>query len=234
MLLDVAIERYGLFLEEFLDFGYVVGDVDAYGVVVNFGYANFIAIFEPAELFELLDFFERSLGERGVFEEGVALEDVEAEVLEMADFYFGGGVAEPGDGSAGEVQGVFVKVEDGFHDVGIHDVGGRFYGRGYGGDGGGRIFENGGDGGVDDFGIEERFVALDVDEDLAIDMSGDFGYAFGAGAVLGAGHAGFAAEGFDGLDDAVVVGGDDDASGEFGKLGAFIDALDHGGTSQRY
>jgi hypothetical protein len=223
-----------LFLEEFFDFGYVVGDVHAYGVVVYFGDADFPAIFEPAELLELLDFFEGALRESGVFEKGVALEDVQAQMLEVADFHFGGGIAEPGDGSAGEVQRVFVEVEDGFYDVGIHDVGWSFYGGGDAGDRGGCVFKKGANSGVDDFGVEERFVTLDIHENLAIGVSGNFRNALGAGAVLGAGHAGFAAESFDGLNDAVVIGGDDDAGGELGEFGAFIDALDHGGTSQRY
>ena len=34
-----------LFLEEFFDFGYVFGDVHAYGVVFDFGDADFPAIF---------------------------------------------------------------------------------------------------------------------------------------------------------------------------------------------
>src|ERR1700731_740409 len=52
----------GLFLQQFFDFGYVFGDVYAYGVVVDFGDADFPAIFEPAELLELLDFLEVALG----------------------------------------------------------------------------------------------------------------------------------------------------------------------------
>jgi len=223
-----------LFLEEFFDFGDVFGDVHAYGVVVYFGDADLPAVFQPTKLLELLDFFERALGKGGVFEQGVALEDVQAQMLEVADFHFGGGIAEPGDGSAGEVEGVFIEVEDSFYDVGIHDVGWSFYGGGDAGDRGGSVFKQGADGGIDDFGIEERFVTLNVDENLAIGVSGNFRNAFGAGTVLGAGHAGFAAESFDGLDDAVVIGGDDDAGGELGKFGAFEDALDHGSTSQRY
>jgi hypothetical protein len=152
----------------------------------------------------------------------------------VANFHFGGGIAEPGDGGAGEVQGVFVKVEDGFYDVGIQYVSFIFYGGGHASDGGSCIFEEGADGGVDDFGFEERFVALDVDEDLAIGVSGDLGYAFGAGTMFGAGHARLAAEGFNGFDDAMVIGGDNDAGGKLGKFGAFVDALNHAGTSQRY
>ena len=46
--------------------------------MVDFGDADFPAIFEPAELLELLDFFQGALRECGVFEKGVALEYVEA------------------------------------------------------------------------------------------------------------------------------------------------------------
>jgi len=42
--------------------------------VVYFGYADFPAVFEPAELLEVLDFFEGALRESGVFGQGVALE----------------------------------------------------------------------------------------------------------------------------------------------------------------
>jgi hypothetical protein len=202
--------------------------------VLNFGDSDFPAIFEPAELLELLDFLKGALRKSGVFEKGVTLKNVKAEVFEVADFHFGSGIAEPGDGGAGEVQGVFVEIEDRFYDIGIQDVGGGFYRGGDAGDGSGSVFEKGTDGGIDDFGIEERFVALDIDKNLAIGVSSDFGYALGASAVVRAGHASFAAEGFDRFDDAVVIGGDYDPGGKLRKFGPFVNALDHRSTSQRY
>ena len=149
-------------------------------------------------------------------------------MLHVADFEAALGVANPGDGRAGEVEGVFVEVEDDFDYVGIHDVGGGFDRGGDGGDGGFGVFEEGFDGGVDGGGVEEGLVALDIDEDLACDVGGDFGDALGASAMVGAGHASFAAEGCDGLDNAVVIGGDDDLIDRFGGLGAVVDALNHG------
>ena len=79
-----------------------------------------------------------------------------------------------------------------------------------GGDGSGGFLEKCADGGVDYFGVEEGLVALDVDEDLAAGVGGDFGDALGSGAMVGAGHAGFAAEGFYRRDDTVVIGSDDE------------------------
>ena len=90
---------------------------------------------------------------------------------------------------------------------------GNFDWSGDGGDGGRGFLEKGADGGVDNFRIQQRFVALHVDEDLAIDVGGDFGDPLGSGAVVGAGHAGFAAEGFYSFNDALVIGGHDDAGG---------------------
>lgn len=220
----------GLFLEKGFDAGDVFGDVDADGVVFHFGHANFPAVFEPAELFKLFDFFEGALGEGGVFEQGVALEDVETEVLEVAGLDFSGGVADPRDGGAGEIEGIVVEVEDGLADVGVHDIAGHFDGGGDGGYLGGRLLKDGVYRGVNHFGIEEGFVALDVNENLAAGVGGDFGDAFGAGTVLSAGHARFAAKGLDRLYDAVIVGGDDDVGGHFGELGAFVNAPDHTGT----
>jgi hypothetical protein len=222
-----------LFPEEFFDAGYVFGDVHADGVVLDFGDADFPAVFEPAELFELLDFFEFALGQGGIFKQGVALEDVESEVLPIFHVDLLLGVADPGDRRAGKIEAVAFEIENRFHDVGIHDVAGVADGRGDGGDLGGGLFEERGDGGVDGGWIDERFVALDVDEDVAFLVRGDFGDSFGAGAVVGAGHAGFPTEGANGVDDALIVGGNDDVMDGLGLLGALVDALDHRLASQR-
>jgi len=220
-------------VEEFFDAGYVLGDVHADGVVLDFGYADFPAVFEPAELFELLDFFELALGQRRVLEQGVALEDVEAEVLPVFHVDFLLGVADPRDRRAGEIEAVAFEIENRFHDVGVHDVPGVADGRGDGGDLGGGLFEERGDGSVDGGWVDERFIALDVDEDVACLMRRDFGDAFGAGAVVAAGHAGFAAESANGVDDALVVGGDDDVMDGLGLLGSLVNALDHRLAGQR-
>ncbi len=225
--------RAVLFLEEFFDAFNVGRDVHTYGVVFDFGDANFPAIFEPAELFELLDAFEHTLGERGIFEESVALENVEAEMFQVADLDFAGCVANPRDGCARKVEAIVVEIEDGFHDVGIHDVRGSFDGSGDGGDCRGRLFEKRVYGGVHGSGIEERFVTLYVDEDVAFFMGGDFSDAFSAGAMVGARHASFAAETLDGFYDAFIVGGDNDAMGARGEFGAFVDALNHRLACQR-
>src|SRR5712692_7589780 len=59
--------RAVLFLEKFFDAGDVFGDVHADGVVSDLRDANLPAVFEPAQLFELLDAFELALRQRGVF-----------------------------------------------------------------------------------------------------------------------------------------------------------------------
>ena len=63
-------------MQKFFDAGHVFGDIDAHGVVFYFGDTNLPAIFQPTKLFKLLDFFQFTLGKRGVFEQGVALKDV--------------------------------------------------------------------------------------------------------------------------------------------------------------
>ena len=225
--------RAVLFLEEFFDAGDVFGDVNTYGVVFDFGDANFPAIFQPAELFELLDAFEFALRQSGIFEEGVALEDVEAEVFQVAHLDFGGGIADPGNRGARKIEAVVFEIEDDFYYVGVHDVRGRFDRGGYGGDSRGGLFEQGIDGSVDGYGIEKRLIALDIHEDVALFVKRDFRYALGSGAVVWSRHASLTAEGFHGFHDAFIVGGDNDAAGARGHLGAFIDVLDHGLASQR-
>ena len=65
-----------LFLKELLDASYVFGYIDADGIVFYLGDTNPPAIFQPTELFELLDFLELTPGKSRVFEQGIALEDV--------------------------------------------------------------------------------------------------------------------------------------------------------------
>ncbi len=128
-------------MEEFFYAGYVFGDVYAYGVVVDFGYADFPAIFEPAELLELLDFFEFTLGQSWVFQQGIALENIKTEVLPVFDMDFLLGVADPGNRSAGKIEAVAFEVENCLNNIGIHDVAGVANGRGHGGNLGDRLFE---------------------------------------------------------------------------------------------
>lgn len=220
-------------MEEFFDARNVFRHVHAYGVVHDFRNANLPSIFEPPKLLELFDALEFALGQGGIFEEGVALEDVEAEMLQMADLNFAGGVADPGNRRAREIEAIVVEIEDGFYDIGVHDVGGRLDRGGHRGDRGGGLFEKGIDRGVNGRGIEQGLISLDVYEDVALFVGGDFRHALGAGAVVGAGHAGVAAEAFDSFEDAFIVGGDNDAVGASGELRALVDALNHGLASQR-
>src|SRR5208282_5762811 len=199
-------------LEELLDARDIPGNVDADRVMGNFGDTDAPAVFEPAELFELLDFFELALRESGVFEKGIALENVEAEMLPIIKVNFLLWVAHPGDGSTGKIECVVVEIEHCFDDVRVHNVAGMAGESGHGGDVRGRVFKKRSDGGVDSDGIDQRLVSLNVDEDVAGLVYGHFGDAFGSGAMIGAGHAGFTAERLHGIDDALVVGGDEDAA----------------------
>src|SRR5579862_2422033 len=63
--------------EEFFHSGDVGGDVHAYGVVIGFDYIHAKAVFEPAELFQLLEGLELAGRKRGEFEKSVAAETVE-------------------------------------------------------------------------------------------------------------------------------------------------------------
>src|SRR5271170_6889787 len=126
------------------------------------------------------------------------------------------GVADPGDGGAGEIEGLAVEILDDFDDVGIHYLAGE----GDSGTGCGKldgiVVGHGGGDGVDGAGVYERLVALHVDIDVGGDVGGDFGDAVGSGAVVWSGQNGLGPEGFDGGFDAGICGGDDDARREGG------------------
>lgn len=203
-------------------------NVDADGFVVNLDGADFVAVLEPSKLFELLKALELAGRKSGEVDEGVAAAGVHADVLEVAGGDVLAGVADPGDGSAGEVEAVLFEIEDYFDDVGIHDFVNLPDGRAGRSDGYGGVFLKHFYKGVDGGGIGERFVALNVDVDFGVEMGGDFGDALGAAVMVAAGHHGLAIEILDGFEDALVVGGYDDFIDGLCFADLFVDALDHG------
>ena len=80
---------------------------------------------------------------------------------------------------------------------------------------------------VDHLRLDERHVALDVHDDVAGQIRGDFGDPIGAGAVRPVGHPHDAAEALDGLRNPRVIGGDDHGVDARGVGGAAVDVLDH-------
>lgn len=198
------------------------------------GDTNLPAIFQPTELFQLLDFFELTLGKSRVFEQGIALEDVKAKVLPVLHMDFLLGVAHPGDRRAGKIKSIGIEIKHGLDDIGIHDVGDVTNWRGDGSDLCRGILEKRCDRGVNGDGIDEGLVALNVDEDIAGFMCRHFGDALGAGAVVGASHSGFAPKGQYGVNNALIVGGDKNPVDRLRELGLFVNALHHGLAGQVY
>jgi hypothetical protein len=98
---------------------------------------------------------------------------------------------------------------------------------------GGGFFKERCDRGIDGGWVDERFVTLDVDEDVSFLVRGHFGDALGAGAVIDAGHARLATEGADGVHNALVVSGYHDVMDGLGLSRALVDSLDHGLAGER-
>ena len=73
---------------------------------------------------------------------------------------------------------------------------------------------------IDHSRVDQRLVALHVDDQLAVERDGDFGQPIGAAAMGGAGHPDFAAERLDRSSDPHVVGRDDDRVDRSGRRGA--------------
>src|SRR5487761_129388 len=120
--------------EGLLDFGHVSGHVDGDAGIGAFGDADMVAIFEPAKLLELFQAFEIAGRERGKFQESGAAKRVDADMLGMARGDALARVANPWNGSAGEIKGVAVEIRDDLHDVGVHDFRGVRDGRAERGD----------------------------------------------------------------------------------------------------
>ena len=141
-----------------------------------------------AELFEFFKLLEGGGG--GVdecFEKG-ALVAVDADVAPVGvGGAVGLGLTKVGDGGAGEVEGGAGLIKEGFDDGGVV----HFIPIADGGDGGDHLPLGVLEGMrelVDEGGIDERFVALDVDAGVGGNGLDGFGDAVGAGGVVGVGH----------------------------------------------
>ena len=194
----------------------------------------FPAVFEPAQLLELLDALEFTLRQRGIFEQGIALENIQAEMLQVAHLNFAYGIPHPRNRRARKIKRIAIEVQHRLHHVGIHDVGGSLDGCGHRANRGCRFLQQGRDGRIHGNGIKKRLIALDVHEDFAFFVGGHFRNALRAGAVIRAGHARFAAEFFNGLHNALVVGGHEDAIRASGQLRLLVHALNHGLPRERH
>src|SRR5690348_6926700 len=213
--------------KDLLDAGDIGRNIHGDAAVLALADADAIAIFEPAQLLELLEVFELSWRERGKFQERVAAEGVNADVLEMARGDGLRGISNPGNRSAPKIESIAVEIRDDFHDVRVHDF--RRLSDGNAERGhlnffiGGNRFRRG----VNHFGRNERFISLDVNINFGWIVDGDFGDAFRAGTMVTARHDSFAAEGSDGGANALIVGGDEDSGNATGLAGAFDNMLDH-------
>jgi hypothetical protein len=84
---------------------------------------------------------------------------------------------------------------------------------------------------LDHLGFDERFVALDVQHDVARQVGGNFRDAIGAGAVRCARHPRDSAKGRHRSGHALVIGGHDYGIHAARGCGATINMLDHGTSS---
>lgn len=227
-----ALSFCGASAKKFFDARDVLGHVhfDAF-VGFDFADSDAIAVFHPTELFELFDAFELAGRKRGEFEKSVTAKCVQTDVFEVAGGDAFAGIANPRNRRAREIESVAVEVGNDFDDVGIHDVFGRSdrdAKRGnvsvaFGGEE--RI-----DSSIDHFVANKREIALDVHVNVCGHVDGDFGDAVGAGAMLGASHDDGTLKGLDGVADAGVVGGDNNAGGAAALLSTFENVLDHGAS----
>ena len=171
------------------------GGVDAWAVVGSDDAMDGGVVFEGAELFEAFGDFEWAgwpLDE--LVEEGAAVA-VDAHVTPEGEV--GDVGARVWDGAAAEVEGAAGAAEDALYDVRVFEEGGVVE-RVDGGDHAGgwvAVAEEAGDV-VDEGWVDERFVALDIDDvEVVGEGVGGFGDAVGAALVVWGSHDDFCAEG---------------------------------------
>src|ERR1700730_15814206 len=77
--------------------------------------ANAIAVLQPAQLLELFDALQIALRKGGKFQQSLAAENVQPQMLQMSRVDRALPVSYPGDGRAGKIQCIPVEIEDGLH-----------------------------------------------------------------------------------------------------------------------
>jgi len=75
--------------------------------------------------------------------------------------------------------------------------------------------------------VDERFITLDVDDDVAVERGDHLGETIGAGQMRGFCQPDFAAEIAHARRDTQIVGGDDDLRHGGSGRGAAVDVFDH-------
>lgn len=176
----------------------------------------------------MLEFFgalDHRHGERAVTLEHRAPVGIDPDVLEVA--YGVSRVAPVRDERTAEVEGVTARGEDDLHHIGVDrlGLGDRMAKRAHVD---GRIRFHSADEPLDIRGADERFIPLQIDEQIAIDGSGHLHKAIGARRVFRAREHRLPAEGRDGLENPDVVRGDHDAIDPGHAAGPLHHVLDHG------
>jgi len=135
------------------------------------------------------------------------------------------GVSIIGDRPARKVEGMALAVGDNLYQVRVVGVVVGAEGSGQGRQVGlGVILKQTGDA-VQVMGIDFGFVALEVDNDIGVELGGDLGNAIGAARMIWACHANRGVEFAAGTDDTVVIGGDKHLLGQTGLTGLFVHVL---------
>jgi len=216
--------------ERFFYFGYVGWVIDGDAFVSAFGDADVVAVFQPAELLQLFKPFKFAWRQRRKLKERIAAKHVEAYVFVMERGDAFAGIAHPGDGRTRKIKSIAVEIEDHFDNVRVHDFSCMGNWDAERGDLHFRVSEDFVNRRVDCFSGNKWFIALHVYVNLSGYMDGDLGDALGAGAMFAARHDGLAAEGCDGVADAVIVGSYDDAGRTAAHFRTFDHVLNHGAS----
>jgi hypothetical protein len=166
-------------------------------------------VFERAQLLERFGAFERGRLERRQHEERATAVRVKADMT-VERRPAAARVANVRNRRPGKIQREPAAIENDLGDVGIVQLGGvvnpaverRHLHRAIGGEGRNQL--------ADRLRIDQRFVALDVDDDVGVERGRDLGETIGAGFVRRFGQPHAAAEVVHARRDAQIVGGDDD------------------------
>ena len=206
----------------FFDGGRLFGRVNAGGEVVGEDDAKRDTVFDGAQLLKRFGLLQTRWWPGDELKEKTALKAINPQMPIMA--HAGVGIADEGQGRAGEVEGISFYIKDDFDDVGVGDLGLVMNGGGRSDHAHLRLTPEDDGQFINEGGRNERLVSLDIDDGAVVwKGTGGLGDAVSAAGVVGRGEDGAGTKSGSSLCDALVIGGDDDVI----HLAAVLAALPH-------
>ena len=182
--------------------------IDSLMLAGSDGQGNPVAMLQNPKLFQFLRGFRRCGSQSGVDGQKFTAIDIQPDVTKGAGFPVS--VPIMGDQCPGEIKGTLVGIKDDLDEIGVRRVVGGGHGCGDGPDLAVFLRGKGLDCRINEFGIDLRFIGLDIHDIGAIEPFGDFSDPAGSIDMIRPGSGGLESMLAGGIKDFIGIAGNDD------------------------